>query len=243
MPSWHDWRRYAAVGALGLIALGTIGIVVQAVQIKPSVAPAPSHTAQAPLSTSSLRPPTVAAIPVLPEPSPTELLGIWNIEYYASTELTLPAGSPVAESAEQNTEGGYTLEFDSTELPQDPEIPRTNFSMRLSGTFHFSSAVYEFRCEHQGGCRVSVDGITGIDAWQGLGGNQVTRYVTEGNHRVEIEFYDRSGQGALKVLWGLSPLDTPTLTATPAVTITPSRTPEPARTKKEKPPPATCIAC
>ncbi len=236
-----ELRRYSAIAAIGLAIVGVIGLAWWTGARVPALPVSPSLAIPSPISTSNGSSTTLAAPVILSEPSSTPQPGVWSIEYFTGTELASPAAR-VSEPGQQNGQGGYAFQFSSAKLPQDPNIPRKNFSLRLVGTFHFARAIYEFHCEHQDGCRISVDGITGIDAWQDGGdSDDLARYVTEGNHRVDVEFYDRSGQGSLKVVWGIRPPDTPTLTATPTATRTSTPLPATKRPKKPNPPP--CNAC
>jgi LysM repeat protein len=139
-------------------------------------------------------------------PSTLLQLGIWSVDYFPNIQLDAPLAYHTDQPAEQNTEGGYTVQFNSVDLHSNPQIPQSNFSTRLSGLFYFTGGTYEFHCEHHDGCRVYVDGLNWIDAWwDGGGGHDMARDIPAGNHIVSIEFYDKSGLGLLQVQWRIKP--------------------------------------
>jgi hypothetical protein len=173
-------------------------------------------------------------------PSTALQLGKWGTDYFSNTQLNPPVTYHTDQPAEQNTEGGYTIQFNSVDLHSNPQIPQSNFSVRLSGLFYFAGGYYEFHCEHHDGCRVYVDGKNWIDAWwDGGGGHDMAKDIPAGNHIVSIEFYDKSGLGLLQVTWRIKPpepIDTlviptsihPTVTPIPPTLIPlPSPTPTP----------------
>jgi len=124
----------------------------------------------------------------------------WKIDIFNNVNLNgEPFTSSLPVKAIPNDKGGYTLKFEIKDaLPTRP----LNTSARIYGRFQFDAAEYHFHCEHHDGCRVFVDGQEWIGVWwDGGGGNDLTRPLTEGFHEVMIEFYDKSGWGFLEVWW------------------------------------------
>jgi formylglycine-generating enzyme required for sulfatase activity len=141
--------------------------------------------------------------------------GIWSIDYFSNTQLNAPIVYHMDQPAEPNDEGGYTVEFKSVDLHADPNIPQSNFSVRLSGLFEFQDGYYEFHCEHHDGCRVFVDSKIWVDAWwDGAGGHDRADNISAGTYPVNIEFYDKGGFGSLQVIWKLKVANTPALPPT-----------------------------
>ncbi len=237
-PSLPGWRKYAAIAAIGAVALGVVVLGVRSLLPTVAVPPIPPPTTDSPTPTPSKVPSTATGTAVPP------VLGTWGIDYYPSIELGSTAVYHADQLAQKNPEGGYALQIKSIDVPDIAELPSSNFSMRLSGLFYFSGGTYEFHCVHEDGCRVYVDGENWIDAWRdGVGSQDLAREITEGNHVVSVEFYDKSGQGSLQVLWTIKPQNTPTPTVTATATRTPTIAPTARPTKKkDSPPPHICLA-
>ena len=147
-------------------------------------------------------------IPAAAAPTSTPVpLGVWKVDVFDNIDLN---GLPLAtftQPAETNTEGGYQVRIESQALRQQVgDLPASNISLRLVGTFEFPQAYFEFHCEHHDGCRVYVDGLSWIEAWwDGGGGHDLARDLSAGTHAVVIEFYDKSGYGLLEVRWRIKP--------------------------------------
>lgn len=134
-------------------------------------------------------------------PSALEI-GKWSVDFFGNINLSPPSLYRTMLSAEKNDAGGYSIKFNSVDAQFNPDVPRSGFSVRLSGIFVFESGYYEFHCQHRDGCRVFVDGRNWIDAWwDGEGGHDLARDISAGNHIVTIEFYDKSGLGFFEVFW------------------------------------------
>ena len=122
--------------------------------------------------------------------------GIWLVSVFDNASLE---GEPVSRAeipAKPNGEGGYTLRFD----PVQAGISAP-YSVRWVGLFELSAGTYEFHCKHRDGCRISVDTRVWVDAWwDGAGGHDLARELKAGQHRVIVEFYDKSGVGWLEMI-------------------------------------------
>ena len=241
-----ELRRYVLIAAVGVVVFAMIGLAWRALVPVPAPSPVPSRGVQAPVSVSSPLGSTFAATqPAVTSNSPLQL-GTWSIDYFQGTQLSGSAVYHVDQPAGQDTNGGFAVQIKSADLRNNLNVPASNFSMRLSGLFNFSGGIYDLHCEHQDGCRVYIDGDRSIDAWSdGTGTADVKRSIAAGNHQVSIEFYDKSGQGALQVFWKSEPQAHPTPTLAPTASSTPRIIPTATKKKKDNgsgSPPSICIA-
>jgi len=139
---------------------------------------------------------------VLPNlPSYTEK---WTIGYFNNVDLEPPVIYQNIVRAEKNDEGGFSIKLDSGfEAAKNENVPKGNYSVRITGKFPFKTGKYEFVCKHEEGCKIDVDGRNWIDVWWNSGEDSLARDITEGTHTVDIEFFDITGQGLLEVYWRL----------------------------------------
>ena len=76
------------------------------------------------------------------------------------------------------------------------------FSMRLWRNVYFPGGYYSFMTQHDDGIKVYLDGTLIIDAWwDGSGGHDAGRNVSEGYHEVKVEYYENQGDAKLQVVW------------------------------------------
>jgi len=76
------------------------------------------------------------------------------------------------------------------------------FSLRMQKDVYFPGGDYSFHTEHDDGVKVYIDGNLIIDAWwDGNGGHDAGRNVSQGNHQVKVEFYENQGDAKLHVFW------------------------------------------
>jgi hypothetical protein len=76
------------------------------------------------------------------------------------------------------------------------------FSLRMQRDVYFQGGDYSFHADHDDGVRVYLDGQLIIDAWwDGNGGHDAGKYVSQGNHQVKVEFYENQGDALVHVLW------------------------------------------
>jgi len=77
-----------------------------------------------------------------------------------------------------------------------------DFSLRMQRDVYFPGGDYSFHTDHDDGARVYIDGQLIIDAWwDGNGGHDAGRYVSQGNHQVKVEYYENQGDALIHVLW------------------------------------------
>ncbi len=127
----------------------------------------------------------------------------WAVQFFGNADLESSVIYQSLINADKNSEGGYSLNFLSSNKPT--EIGSSEYSIRFSGIFPFKqSGKYEFYCDHQDGCRVFVDSRSWIDAWwDGTGSHSIAREISAGTHIVVVEFYDLQSTGNLGVYWRL----------------------------------------
>lgn len=128
----------------------------------------------------------------------------WTIGYFNNVDLEAPVIYQDVIRAEKNDEGGFSIKLDSEfESTKNENVPKSNYSVKITGKFPFKTGKYEFLCKHMDGCKIDVDGRNWIDVWWDSGEDSITRDITEGTHTVDIEFFDITGKGLLEVYWRL----------------------------------------
>jgi hypothetical protein len=78
-----------------------------------------------------------------------------------------------------------------------------HFSARWTGDFYFEPGDYTFIANTNDGMRVWVDGVKVIDKWfnQATHEYQVTRTMSQGVHRVKVEYYEATGNALAQLRW------------------------------------------
>jgi hypothetical protein len=77
-----------------------------------------------------------------------------------------------------------------------------NYSMRLIRNVYFPGGYYDFHVDHDDGGRLYVDGQLTVDAWwDGHGEHAAGKNLSQGNHEIKVEYYEKSGDSILKVFW------------------------------------------
>lgn len=123
-------------------------------------------------------------VPVTPPP----LQNPFTVEFFNNTQLS---GTPVY--TEQASVINYLWELGSPHA----SVPVDNFSVRAVQTKYYTAGTYRFIVRADDGVRVKVDGNLILDKWID---QPPTTYLadlllTEGNHTVTIEYYEK-GVGA-----------------------------------------------
>lgn len=138
-------------------------------------------------------------------------------EYFYNVNL---AGNPVLIRFDD------MVQFKWDEAAPDPLLPIDNFSVRWTATQTFPLGKYKFTTSTDDGVRLYVDGQLLIDKWvdQGTTDYIATTNLTEGDHQIIMEYYEKNGGAVARLNWELTP-DQPTPVPTP--TITPTPTPNP----------------
>ncbi len=116
----------------------------------------------------------------------------WKGEYFGNTALS---GSPVLTRNDTGIDFNWGAGAPAAGLPAD------NFSVRWTRSLSFSGGNYRFFVEVDDGARLWVDGSLIIDQWRdGVGSYSGDVYLTEGNHALQMEMYERTG-GAMARMW------------------------------------------
>jgi LysM repeat protein len=156
------------------------------------------------------------APPPKPGPKPTAVPsgpggypGPWDGEYFDNVDLT---GTPYT------TRQDAAISFNWNSGPPAGGMPVNAFSIRWTGTFHFSEGTYRFYAKVDDGVRLYVDGVEIISAWHdgSLRTFKADRALSLGNHAVKVEYYDRVGTAAVYVWW--EKIEGPTATPGPSPT-------------------------
>jgi hypothetical protein len=159
-------------------------------------------------------PPTTPSVgPAAGGPAPTppvKMPGPWQGEYFDNRDLK---GTPVLRRSDA------TLDFSWGKEAPAVGVGRDNFSVRWSGTFAFAEGRYTFTTYTDDGVRVYVDGKQVINSWRGMRGyRSATLILSEGNHTVKVEYFERTGAATARLWWvqsGVSQVSSPQPTAVP----------------------------
>jgi LysM repeat protein len=148
--------------------------------------------------------------PPPPPPTPTNWPGPWQAEYFDNINLGAPA---------YVTRQDPQINFDWGWGPPAGGMPENYFSTRWTGTFNFDAGTYRFFARVDDGVRVYLDGEPIINGWRdgGLRTYRAERYLTAGQHSLQVEYYERT-QVAKIFFWYTrvsGPIPTPPPVATP----------------------------
>lgn len=159
----------------------------------------------------------------------------WRGEYYANTALAKP---PFFIRNDQE------ILFDWKKGSPGFGMPSDNFSVRWVRPLVFENGEYLFWALADDGIRVYIDDILVIDAWRdsSLARHEGKLRLTQGEHRVVVEYYERAGDAFAQVAWELLPAVTPTPTRTPSPTITQTPSVQPTTPPTATTAPATSTA-
>lgn len=143
-----------------------------------------------PLPTSTPQPAsTDAPTPTATSPVITDWLG----EYYNNVSLI---GSP---SLVRND---LQVDFDWKTSSPAAGLPADNFSARWTRNWNFEPGDYRFYLTVDDGARLWIDDNLVIDQWNDGGVREVSvDYILEGNHRLTLEYYERSGDARIRLAW------------------------------------------
>jgi len=168
---------------------------------------------------------TPTSVPPSPTPKPTTSsddlapVGMWHAEYYNNVQL---AGTAVLVRTDQDIDFQWQLGSPA------PGLPKDEFSVRWRGHWSFQTGGYRFYAYSDDGVRVWVDGALVIDQWRDQSATVSSGdvYLTEGEHLVEVAYYERTHNAQIRVWWdyrGLYPdwkgeyYDQPDLTGDPVL--------------------------
>ena len=143
---------------------------------------------------------TPTALPPSPTPKPTSSsddlapLGMWHAEYYDNATLS---GTPVLVRTDKDIDFQWQLGSPA------PGLPKDEFSVRWRGRWDFQAGGYRFYAYSDDGVRLWVDGVLVIDQWRDQSATVASGdvYLTEGEHLVEVAYYDRAHNAQIRVWW------------------------------------------
>ncbi|MGE0884812.1 MAG: PA14 domain-containing protein [Blastocatellales bacterium] len=152
------------------------------------------------LSASAQSPGFHNCIPFRPIP-----IDRWRGEYFNNTNLS---GAP-AMIRDDTQFGSRFLELDwKLNSPEkDCGIGVDNFSARWTRTIAFGSGSYRFKINSDDGVRLLVDGQLRLDQWNdhALATNTTDVLLTAGNHKLELQYYERWGSASVSLSWEKTP--------------------------------------
>jgi hypothetical protein len=124
----------------------------------------------------------------------------WHSEYWNNTTLS---GTPVVQQDEEN------LDWDWGTGSPAAGVNADRFSARWTRYIYMDTAgTYRLTATADDGIRVRVDGSTIIDEWYDHSVLTFTADVglSAGHHRVEVEYYENSGDAVAKLSWATAPV-------------------------------------
>jgi hypothetical protein len=125
----------------------------------------------------------------------------WRGEYFNNPNLS---GQPVMirDGGEQFLQIDFGLKSPDTGC----NVGADRFSVRWTRKVILEGGLYRFTVTVDGGARLFVNGKKLIDGWEKQGQSIATGdlYLPAGNHRLALEYFDRTGEAAAKLDWRLS---------------------------------------
>jgi PKD repeat protein/uncharacterized protein YraI len=118
----------------------------------------------------------------------------WKAEYYDNRKLN---GDPVLVRNETEIDHNWGSGSPGSGVPAD------NFSARWTRKVKFEDETYLFRARVDDGVRLWVGDTLVIDSWQDGSSRliEAKRKISEGKHRVKVEYYDHWGDARIEVTW------------------------------------------
>jgi hypothetical protein len=118
----------------------------------------------------------------------------WVARYWNNTTLS---GDPALRRSE-----GEINHLWGDEAPNG--IDKDNFSARWTRNIYFTAGSYRFTATMDDGMRVWVDDNLIIDAWYDSQLHSVSGdiYLDQGDHFVEVHYYEAGGEAAAQLSWG-----------------------------------------
>lgn len=208
---------------------------------------APTATQTPPLPTDQpTRAPAETATPWpthTPSPSPTVEPTIvdWRGEYYRGLD---PNVEPALVRNDPVVDFNWGLDSPAEGIPAD------GFSARWTRRLYFEGGAYRFAVSADDGVRLRIDGRLVLDEWHDSTQEAYSVDVDlgEGEHLLQIEYYEGLGGARILFQWAriepptATPTPTQTSTATPTATSTPTVTPTPTATASPTAPPTVAPA-
>jgi LysM repeat protein len=127
----------------------------------------------------------------VPVPKP---VAKWYAEYFSNRNLQ---GTPVA------TDTVSQIHFEMGKGSPKTGVPADDFSARWTGEFDFAAGQYRFYATVDDGVRIYLDGNPILEKWfdQSRTTHWVDVDVSEGKHKVKVEYYEHKGDAVAKVWW------------------------------------------
>lgn len=127
-------------------------------------------------------------------PEQVDAQAAWKGEYFNNTNL---GGDPAA------VRSYNSVNFDWGLAAPAPGIWADHFSARFTGEFHFTGGKYRFTARTDDGIRVFLDDNLILDQWHVTSARTYTVDVdvSEGKHRLKVEYFEETGAAVCKVSW------------------------------------------
>src|SRR5690349_1732538 len=118
----------------------------------------------------------------------------WTGAYYGNPDL---AGTPVF------TRIDPALVFNWGPNSPGPGIGSANWSARWTTIQYLNAGTYRFSITADDGVRAYIDGQIILDAWRDQAATtfQVNVQVVAGNHSIQVDYYQGTGDSRLSVSW------------------------------------------
>ena len=126
--------------------------------------------------------------------APVEVGAGWKAEYFNNMELQ---GHPAV------VRYYSTIDFDHGTNAPVAGITADYWSARVAGEFHFVGGRYRVTAKADDGVRIWLDDEIILDQWRRTSETtyEVDRDVSEGKHRVRVEYFEEKGRSVIKVRW------------------------------------------
>ncbi len=125
---------------------------------------------------------------------PATAQSAWYAEYFANRDLS---GAPAL------TRYDDTLHFEWGTGSPGNSIPADNFSTRWTRDAWFETGTYRFSYRSDDGIRIWVGDTLVVDDWRDRQATWsfVDHVISQGTHRVRVEYYEHTGGAAIQVEW------------------------------------------
>ena len=134
------------------------------------------------------------------EPPPPPEKKTFTVQYFNSVDLS---GAVVCEMEEPLLEGTPFFWHDWFAASPAPSVDPNNWSARWTGVFTFGARAYTFNIRVDDGARLYIDDKLELDLWKDQSATTYSKSIllTAGEHKVVVEYYERSGDAILHVNW------------------------------------------
>ncbi len=118
----------------------------------------------------------------------------WKGEFFNNKNLS---GAPSA------TRQYQAIDFNWGKNSPLPGVTADYFSARFTGEFYFVGGKYQFTATVDDGIRIYLDDTLIMDQWQltSVRTYNVNVDVSEGNHKLKVEYFENMGDAVCKVRW------------------------------------------